>query len=144
MTITDAQNIIYEHFTSQDTFSLRTDFTNVFLPIGDESIAIKIAEAALKDFEKNGAIVRIDDATWVLTRPLVQFEQSVKLDGMVAGAIAEVINKYCDKFEDDANRANPLAINESDIINLLKLLSQFEDAIEGEEEEDDDDDSDDE
>jgi hypothetical protein len=137
MTISNAQATLFAFFTQNDVFSMREDFSRTFLPIGDENVIKKIVEKAMEEYEKNGLVSRLSDDHWVLTKSLSQYNQAVEIDGHVANAISELLNKYCEQFQDEENLCNPLNIIERDIINLLKLIDQLEGNVEPADEEDD-------
>jgi hypothetical protein len=140
MTLSDAQTTLFGYFLNNDVFSMKEDFSPTFLPIGDENVIKKIVEKALEDYEKNGMLTRLSEGHWVLNKSLGQYSQQVQIDGNVANAIAELLNRFCEKFQDEENICNPLAITERDLINLLKLIDRFEGAVEEVEEIDDEDD----
>ena len=146
MTISDAQTTLFSFFLKNDTFSLKDDFSRTFLPIGDENVLKKIVEKALDEYEKNALVTRLSDTHWVLTKPLHQFNQAIQIDGNIANAISELLNKYCEKYNDTYNLCNPLNIIERDLVNLLKIIDQYEqdpsieDELEDEDDEDEDDD----
>jgi hypothetical protein len=153
MTISDAQSTLFSFFLKNDTFSLKDDFSRTFLPIGDENVLKKITEKALDEYEKNGLVARLSDTHWVLAKPLDQFNQAIQIDGNTANAISELLNKYCEKYNDTYNLCNPLNIIERDLVNLLKIIDQFEqdpnmddvlDDDDGDDDGDDDEDEDDE
>lgn len=139
MTIFEAQSTLFAHFMENDVLKFK-EIKNVFLTIGEENVENEIVKLALLDLEKREIVSKFlianaTDVAWVLNKPLQQYEQQVALSPLTAQTIARVINTECEKHGDKANLCNPVAIQDKDIQNILKLLfTPSEDDMEIEEE----------
>lgn len=125
MTIVDSNITLLQWFSKNDTFSLKTDFKNLFLPIENSDIIQKIAVKSLEDFERKEIVTRLDNETWVLNKPLAQYTQSVEIPAPMNLAIAEIINQCCEELEETENICNPLEITARDIANLLIIIENL-------------------
>lgn len=127
MTIFDASTKLFGWYKEHDSFILSEDFSALVLISEEEERDSAAVLAALKQLEKIELIKKEnyhDKEVWLLNKPFSQFEQSVEISPVLASAIAETINDFCDMIEDDTDRCDCTDITDRDIRNLILMYEQ--------------------
>lgn len=128
MTILDASLKLYGWFEQHDTVVVETDFKKIVLISENETEDKAIFIAALKDLERQQMIVAEESdgiQYWILKQPFRSYEQDVKIGAPVSQAIAEEINLFCEKIQDDTDKCDITSITEKDIMNLIYINQHY-------------------
>lgn len=129
MTIIGTQNVILQLLADQDILSVGEIKLALLQkqPIKDEAVLIKIIEVATKELEANSIIKRLDDTLFILVRPLNSFPQTVDIDGSLAVAIAQTLNKAAGLVtgKQDEELCNSMQINSEDIKTLVFIADEI-------------------
>lgn len=133
MTLNELKGQLINYFVSNDTLEI-TQINDLFSDFANKPLLKEMVTLALKDLEELSLVkpcvtnpiekqkVNPEYDTWILIKSLYQFSQSVEVNGLTATSIAEIINDFCDQYNDEENKCDPLNISEKDIVNLLKLI----------------------
>ena len=126
MTILEASGHLYQWFSKNDSFSLEKDFMNVIsiteTPVRDRATFL----CALKDFEVNNLVSssKIEgEKYWILNKPFSSYVQSVTITPELALTVSEIINKFCEIIDNDAETCDPSSMTEDDIKNLVYITN---------------------
>ncbi len=134
MTILDASLKLYDWFQENESVILERDFKKIILISENEEEDYACFQAALKDLETQGMIVKEnykDTEYWILKQPFSSFEQNVTINPHLAKTIAQEINTFCDKIQDDTDRCNVGNITEKDIGNIVFMYQHLKNLGEG-------------
>lgn len=130
MTILDASNRLFEHFSKKDSFNIETDYTNL-MQISETPDEDKIAFIlALEEMEKTEFIKSHQigkKKIYILKKPFASYEQNIVIAGLTCNLVAKVINEFCDKIKDKRDYCDAKNITEKDIRNLMFLASMARD-----------------
>ena len=120
MTIYESYSFLFKFFQKEDLFSLDKNFTDLLI-INNyiEAQNKKILSFALNLMEKDGVVNKISKDEWVLVKKLTQIEQSIRISGDLALALAEIVNKYYQLSGNQTYTCNPLAVSQADIAALV-------------------------
>lgn len=126
MTVLDAANKLLDFYQKNDSFNIEKNYQDLIL-ISDSPEDTKIAiNLALEDLEKNDIIKCFSagkSKTYILKKPLNNYDQNVLVGGITANMIAKIINDFCDKIKDKRDYCDARSITEKDIRNLIFLAS---------------------
>lgn len=138
MTILEAQYVVLEHFVENTTIDKGQ--LNQLCSKSKTRKAEDLAAflGALEDLVISGIIKKIEkdksidsDAIWVLKKPLSLYEQNVIIDGQTAIEIANIIREFSDAIKSEDISANPLGIQQKDIIMLMQIINMYASAQQG-------------
>lgn len=126
MTVLDAANKLLDFYQKNDSFNIEKNYQDLIL-ISDSPEDARIAiNLALEDLEKNDIIKCFSagkSKTYILKKPLNNYDQNVLVGGITANMVAKIINDFCDKIKDKRDYCDARSITEKDIRNLIFLAS---------------------
>lgn len=126
MTVLDAANKLLDFFQKSDSFNIEKNYQDLTL-ISDSPEEDRMAiNLALEDLEKNDIIKSFlsgKNKTYILKKPLNNYDQNVLVGGITANMIAKIINDFCDRIKDKRDYCDARSISEKDIRNLMFLAS---------------------
>lgn len=126
MTVLDAANKLLDFYQKNDSFNIERNYQDLIL-ISDSPEDAKIAiNLALEDLEKNDIIKCFSagkSKTYILKKPLNNYDQNVLVGGITANMVAKIINDFCDRIKDKRDYCDARSITEKDIRNLIFLAS---------------------
>lgn len=142
MTVIEASNLIFNYFKTNDSYRLDKDFNKVVTISSTPELDKLTISAALEKFVKTDLVtnkVIIDEQgkseqVWILNRPLMSFEQMVKLSGEMSDRIASFLNDFsegqtcenCGENCDECDyQVDPLQLTEKDIDQLFQYTMLF-------------------
>ncbi len=141
MTIIEASNILWKFYSNNSSICLPGDFSKIIPVTETKEVDLITLKLALKEFEE-AKIVKYYQNTevieepkreyWILNKSLSSFDQTVTLSAITSDALAQIINKVCEKLKSDKDLCDPKSITEKDIQNLIMICNSL--AIEGEKE----------
>lgn len=121
MTILEAQNLLYQYFETHDFFS--KDSLKKILSISEDPQEEEAAIfAALDNFEKSELLKKVEHKNviyYILIKPFAAYNQTISISSNLAKDIALLVNKYCDKIGNSAEKVDAHSITEMDIKKLL-------------------------
>lgn len=126
MTLLDAANKLLEFFQKNDSFNLEKNYKDLLIISDfpeDDKMAISLA---LEDLEKNDIVKSLSsqkNKTYILKKPLNNYDQNILIGGITANMTAKIINDFCDKIKDKRDYCDARSITEKDIRNLIFLAS---------------------
>lgn len=127
MNILDCFQLLNEYFNSHSSFNVKKNRKEIFLVSDDEKAENAALICALKEMEKADVLRSCSiegEDYWVLIKPLQSVVQNLEINGLVASAIASVINNICKELESETDKCNPLNIEEKDLKNLIYIASK--------------------
>lgn len=127
MTIDEAKLPLFTFFSKSEVFNLEEDFKKIIEITFSEKLDKEILKEALKSFEEQKIVTRINIEKkdfWVLNKSLEQYSQTVELHYTTLAAITNIVNVFCEMNNTPEHKVNPLAITEKDIQNLTILANQ--------------------
>ena len=134
MTIFDASSKLYAWFAENDSFSINTDEKKLLEDLKRNKFKRKeelaAIECALKDLEKLEMISPAkvgDDEVWVLRRSFQSLPQTISVSAEVCHSMSTVINGFCEAFDLNGEKADPVNIKEQDLKNLLYIAATLMD-----------------
>lgn len=126
MTVLDAANKLLDFFQKNDTFNMEDNYKDLIL-ISENPDKDKMAiNLALEDLEKNEILkcfISGKIKTYILKKPLNNYDQNILIGGITANMVAKIINDFCDKIKDKRDYCDAKSIVEKDIRNLIFLAS---------------------
>jgi hypothetical protein len=134
MTVIDSTRSLFQFFTGNDVFNIDEDFAKVVTITLNDVVDRAIIRQALQNFQDQGVVVPLVTEPekahpvtthWALTKPLVEYAQTVELSFPTVHAITNTINEICDELEIEKEKVNPLQITEQDIVNLILIISRM-------------------
>lgn len=138
MTIFDACGQLFQWFSEKNIFEMNSNFKDIFPISEDENKDKAILKAALKDLVKMEMVVEEEVAGntyYILRKPLDSMEQDIQVSHSLAMRISEIINRFCEKINDDRDQCDWKNITEKDITNLANIISYYYSIEEGSSEE---------
>lgn len=141
MTVIDATRNLLKFFSENDVFKIKEDLKKVVTITLDETLDLDIVLLALTELAERGIVkplVLFGQKTflpygYVLTKPLVEYSQSLELCFENLSSIAETVNSFCDSLNLEKGRVNPLNVREEDIASLLIIIQTLQNQIQGNE-----------
>ncbi len=126
MTLVDIKNILFSHFLTETTFSLKDDLAPIKLEgkkIDEVVVANKEAlfRAGLDDFVRTGVLVKATDDLYILTQPIDSFSQTITLAPIVAEMVGDLINDVGQELGMTNHLANKLSITSDDIGAICQI-----------------------
>tara|TARA_Y100000310_G_C20505270_1_gene726087 strand:- start:2 stop:427 length:426 start_codon:yes stop_codon:yes gene_type:complete len=135
MTVNDASLLLYEWFSRQDSFSLKSDYRKLIL-LSEEPEAHKAAViCALKQFEameiiKSATVegnVELNGAgkeeIWVLVKKYSSMDQTISISPQTAIGIHAVATAYYDTLGLSSEECDVLSIQEGDIASVVSAFN---------------------
>lgn len=127
MNIIECYQLLNEYFKNRSCFNIKKNRKEVLLVSDDEASENAALICALKEMEKANFLrsCSVDgEDYWVLVKPLETFSQTIEINGLVASAMASIINNICKELDSEADRCDPLSVQEKDIKNLIYIASK--------------------
>jgi hypothetical protein len=147
MTILHAQNALLRHFVKNDTLIFERDLDGINLFGSAESekaisadersdinaIKGRLVEVAVTRLVENKIVSKIQDGVFMLNAPIGTFSQDVSLSPEAASIVADVVNMWRGRDEDDNDEplCDMSAITEVDIMDLVSIcMDLMEESVE--------------
>lgn len=124
----ESSNLLFEWFSSNDTFLLERDFKSL-VPISineDEDRSVIIF--GLNDLQEKNLVSKVsynDKEYWVLIKPFQAYPQDVSITAPTALGLQAVINSFCDVLENQEDKCNASDITEKDLQNIIFICKEL-------------------
>jgi hypothetical protein len=133
MTIQDAIEILFYHFQNNNNYNHTTNLKDLILvqkENADWGLETAVLDKALEEMEKNKIVTAVKTpnssiSTWVLMKPINQWEQHVTISGEVGAELARIVNAWCKQTNDTKSLVNPINITGNDIYKLLVVVNKL-------------------
>ncbi len=128
MTTLEASHLLFEWYRKNDSFESTRDFSKVILISENEDEEKALLDSALDGLEKVGLLKAQEfkkKKYWFLAKPVGAFEQTVSMNGEVAGELALIINDFCVSIKDDTDYCDPVNISPKDLKNLILICNHY-------------------
>jgi hypothetical protein len=130
LTILDCVVKLLDFFSKKTIFDLNKDYRTILGITGNDLKQDKaLIQLALDELDQSGAVKKTligKDFFYFLRKPLDSIDQNITISHSLAKNIAEKINFYCKFFKNERDYCNPFSLKDKDILNLLNIISYFE------------------
>ena len=121
LTLLDLTNQISEYFLDHTIFTF-DEFGAINIPKEYNEIRNDLISAALDEMESEGFIKRVNEAQWILLKPIGFAGQDVHLSMETSVTVSATINAFLDAHNVPGNRSDALNLGEMDIVTLLQII----------------------
>ena len=125
MNIGAASDLLYTWFSSNDSFELGRDFSELVPKSNDKEADTATLILALNHLVSLNLIAKSepinDRVYWILIKPFSSYPQTVTISPITASRIAKIVNEAITKSDSNVLKCNPTQVVESDIHNLILL-----------------------
>ena len=130
MTVIDANNLIFDWFSHNDSLVLERDLKQVVAIFEDEKETKIIMKMALSDLCE-AKLIRVceDEKYYILNKPFASYQQNPEISNFVAGYVSKEINDFCELIQDDTDMCDSGNITEKDIKNLCHIIDYYKEAV---------------
>jgi hypothetical protein len=129
-TVFDVRRELFKFFSKNSKFDLLVDFERIFPLTEDKAFEVALIKEAFREFVAKEIVVCLElgegRIVWVLTKPLLEYAQTIELSYSTISALTDTINGICDQEGFDKGRVDPLNIKEIDIQNAIILINNFQ------------------
>jgi hypothetical protein len=129
MTLLDIRRELFTFFSKNDTFDLDKDLGKIFPLSEDKDLELALIKAGFAEFEEKEIVVKLiydDKVVWALSKPLIEYSQTIELSFATVAALTDTINNICNQEGYDKGKVDPLNIKEIDIQNAILLINNFQ------------------
>ena len=128
MNIFEAKRQLLDYFLDKDSLTV-ADFNKLTKTknISDEQeAAIKLGLAELVELKVISSITvgSPEKQVWVLSKPLLAYEQSIPIDGLMALKISTYVNKFL-QIAGEEPQSNPLNVSKDDLTILFDMIDLY-------------------
>lgn len=129
LTIIDCVVKLVNYFSQNNTFHLKNYRELLGITENEPKEDKALIELALDELENNNVIKKTlinKEVVAFLKKPIDNIDQQIVVSHQTASIISQKINFYCEFFKNNRDYCNPLSLKEKDIINLINIISYFE------------------
>ena len=128
-TLLEIRHAVFAYYLQENILCPKTNAKDVPFECSNPDLKVELVTACLQELEKIDMVKSVklpDGSVWfVLTKPLMMYDQTVTLSSGTCLDIATIVNKYCESANNTRELVDASSIKERDILKLLMLLDSL-------------------
>jgi hypothetical protein len=128
MTVMDAQNLLYEWYSTNDCFEMNRDIRKVVPIMENEEECLSAFKLGLRGLVERELIAPQeygDKQYFVLLKSYESYSQTVELNSFTAKWMSGEINEFCELIEDKTDICAASSLSDKDVRNLIHIIQFY-------------------
>lgn len=125
MTLIESTNHIYDVLvkTGKTYLTVKDVISEKSLISEDKNILENIIKAGFEEMESLKIFKRINDSTWILVKPLHQFNQTLEINHDISALLVRELNKFLKAVESEEAMAEVGNLQRKDLVAIFEALA---------------------
>lgn len=125
--LSEVMRLVIGFLYDNSQLNIETDTVKIFSLSDNLDMEKRLVKVAADRLVQEKVLHKLDEeGNYILEKPLAQVTQNIQIDYNTAINISRVINTICHDIGDEKNLADPLNIQEIDLLNLLNIIDNYE------------------